>query len=206
MARTIYYSTAPVWDNWATTTYASSTDTTSTALYVWGYWTAGTSSTATDSSTAYVWDNWVTAQYIAEPVQETETQRQQRQAAEAEAAARRTEEVRRREEAQRKISEQREKAEKKSRELLVALLTPAQVKELNEKNAFGFISPSGKVFEIHKGRAGNIIMQEGKKRTRLCCHPEKQVPVYDNLIAQLLSLMFDEEAFLQLANKTLIER
>jgi hypothetical protein len=44
-------------------------------------------------------------------------------------------------------------------------------------------------------------MQGERVTHRLCCHCDHTIPVYDNMLAQKLTLECDEEAFLRLANR-----
>jgi len=91
----------------------------------------------------------------------------------------------------------------RSRELLLAHLSPAQ-RATFEENRF-FVVQGGMTKSKYRIRtenyAGNIDVLSGSKvRHRLCCHCDG-VPLHDQHLAQKLSLEHDEERFLQIANR-----
>jgi hypothetical protein len=169
------------WTTWTTTT-----DSTCSTDYTWSYWTSGT---ATTSSRTYTTSYQPPINQKSKELTKEEIARMQAAQAKFEAEAK---------ERQKKLDE----AVEKSRQLLVSLLDKNQAKRLEEKGEFGFVGPSGALYTIRKGVAGNIIMDKEGQRTRLCCHTKDHVPVYDNMASQLIWLKFCEEEFVNLANKT----
>jgi hypothetical protein len=93
----------------------------------------------------------------------------------------------------------------KSRELLVSHLTKEQLRTF-EKNKW-FVVEGGRSKQLYRirdgGYSGNIDVLAGERVThRLCCHClDSAVPIYDHLLAQKLHLQYDEDAFLQIANR-----
>jgi hypothetical protein len=101
-------------------------------------------------------------------------------------------------------SERQAQARTRSRELLLAHLTEAQRKTFRDNR--WFVIQGGKTKATYRirdaGHAGNIDVMQGERVThRLCCHCDHSIPVYDNMLAQKLTLECDEEAFLRLANR-----
>lgn len=202
MESTYYYSTDnnATWSTW-TTTSASTCDTSSGLT--WNHWTYGTGADCSPSTTTAAWTTWTSItqpysyqEFVSKPIvispEEVARLNAENQERERLLSIKRAEEKKKRDE-----------AIEKSRQLLVSLLDKAQVEDLEKKGEFGFVSPSGTVYVIKKGWIGNVIREEKDgKRTRLCCHPKTTVPEYDNMVAQLLLLKFDEKGFVDLANKT----
>jgi hypothetical protein len=92
----------------------------------------------------------------------------------------------------------------KSRELLLANLTPAQ-RETFETHQW-FVVTGGKTKQQYRIRTanyqGNIDVFEGERIVaKLCCHLG-DVPLHDHHLAQKLLLQFDEDDFLRTANRT----
>lgn len=122
---------------------------------------------------------------------------------EAEAAQR--ERLRAYQEEQRVRGEERVAANKRAEELMLAHLTPAQREQIK---AHGwFIVQGGRSKHNYMIRptayAGNIEVTEWDgRRSRLCCHVDHTIPVFDNALAQKLMLEHDEDAFLRIANRT----
>lgn len=95
-------------------------------------------------------------------------------------------------------------ARERSRELLLAHLTPRQ-RETFTNNGW-FIVHGGRSdtkYRIRADRiAGNIEVFEGDRIThRLCGHLNHNIPQYDHILAQKVSLELDEEAFVRICNR-----
>lgn len=122
---------------------------------------------------------------------------------EAEAAQR--ERLRTYEEEQRRRHEVREAANKRAEELMLAHLTPAQREQIKTHGWFiveGGRSKLNYTIRPH-AYAGNIeVLDANGRRSRLCCHVDHTIPVFDNALAQKLMLEHDEDAFLRIANRT----
>lgn len=94
-------------------------------------------------------------------------------------------------------------ATERSRDLLLAHLTPAQRKTFEENK--WFIVQGGKTKQTYRIRTenytGNIdVLTHGKVAYRLCAHC-RDLPLYDHHLAQKISLECDEEYFLGIANR-----
>jgi hypothetical protein len=91
----------------------------------------------------------------------------------------------------------------RSRELLLAHLTPAQRKTFEEND--WFVVKGGKTGRHYrigtKSYAGNIVIlgKDDKMEGSICCHAD-HLPLYDHHLAQKLALMYDEERFLRIGN------
>lgn len=96
----------------------------------------------------------------------------------------------------------RKSAEQKAEELLMLYLTEEQKKSYKEKGYFETATDVRR-YRLHRGSHGNIreIDDKGKEVARLCVNCEG-VPYSDNVLAQLLALMTDENYLLSRANRT----
>lgn len=152
-------------------------------------------------TTSTIWENCVTpTQYFALAqnrvvICRERTAEEQRLAAIAQAEYVRLEAERR---------QRMEAVRTKSRELLLSHLTAAQRKTFEDNK--WFIIKGGRTRQTYRirdaGHAGNIdVMQGSKVSHRLCCHCDHSIPVYDNMLAQKITLEYDESTFLQLANR-----
>jgi hypothetical protein len=123
----------------------------------------------------------------------------------------RTEEERIREEVQRAAAvaaarrrgEEHQAALARSREFLLAHLTPAQRRTFEENR--WFVVQGGNTRQRYRIRTesytGNIDVLDGERVAyRLCAHCSN-VPLYDHHLAQKMSLECDEENFLRVANR-----
>lgn len=105
------------------------------------------------------------------------------------------------------IQEQQEKAaavRERARQLLLSHLTPAQ-RATFEANRW-FVVTGGQSQQRYRirdsGHAGNVDVLNGERvQYRLCCHCDHQIPTYDNMLAQKITLEYDEKEFLRLANR-----
>lgn len=191
-----------------TTSGNNLTSSTSTSIYINPYCNNAT----TTSSSTVIYQAWAqqNQNQAAELYQGLQHVQQQYQPAapaiirpEAEAAQR--EHLRAHEEEQRRRHEVREAANKRAEELMLAHLTPAQ--RLQIKAHGWFIVEGGRSKHNYMIRptayAGNIEVTEWDgRRSRLCCHVDHSIPVFDNALAQKLMLEHDEDAFLRIANRT----
>lgn len=163
---------------WETDTAITSGTASTSSSNVWYYWstdttTGITSTTAVTSGDVY----WL---WMQRPVVSREYEQEHR-------------------EAHRKYLAAKEKSLK-----LLRLFLNAEQWECLEKNGFfTMIGASGARYEIHNdSHIGNVIAVDfkGKKRQALCAHPRKDLPQADVMLAQMLALQCDEEAFLEKAN------
>jgi len=201
-------STATTWQYWTT----NGTNTSTTTDATWSTWanTASTTSTST-ITTSNCWIIWtdqygeehrqavnagtvvINASYQA-PAPETPEQRAERQRLYEEQRARRQEE-------ERDYERQRAVAEATAEELLHSLLTDQQIADLRAHGHFFVIgSKSGKTYQIKKGYAGNVYLDEGGRKRKYCAHGRDSLPIFDHMVMQKLTLEHDEERFLQVAN------
>lgn len=191
MAGTSYYTETSANDTW-TTCNRGSTLSSSSTNYTWRAWVDdGTSDSDND-----IWYTWTTEEssgssmpFVA-PINIEDLREQRRQQI--------LEKVR---EQERKQKE----ANKKADNLLKSLLTPEQIKELDEHSCFIVPSPSGdKFYRIKRGRAGNIeeLNQKREAVATLCIHPRESVPNADTMLAQKLMIETNEDEFLRIANRT----
>lgn len=88
--------------------------------------------------------------------------------------------------------------------LLLSVLDETQAAEFKEQGQFHVKAGSGRTYRIKRGWAGNVycLDDEGKAAEYLCIHPTERVPDCDNMLAQLLLILDDEDSFRQIANIT----
>jgi hypothetical protein len=199
-----------VWYSWAT----SNTGTSCASDTVWYNWVGIVStSTCTTSMTTdrySVWRVWNDvgfydphalpsgADALAEQVRRQAVA--QRQAAEQEA------------ELQAAAQERQEKqaaANKRAMELLREHLSEKQRNALDKHGWFLVEGgKSGKTYKIQGDRcAGNIYEMNGKVEvTRFCVHAAYNIPLGDQLLAQAMSIRWDEDHLVKTANKTALQR
>jgi hypothetical protein len=100
-------------------------------------------------------------------------------------------------------------AERRAEALLREHLDETQWRDWTAHKRFHVQTADGeRVYEIRRGRAGNIYLVKGVNPRqphvkRFCFHeyhPNGRVPVADNVLAQALFIQYDEERFLELAN------
>lgn len=179
---------------WPFTTVGSSNGTTSATITdTWRHWVVTTFGSDQTTTTWYVWNNHV----------------EQRKQTRAEMAEKERNERRRKRAAFWKATFDtiiRKKAEKRARELLHMNLSEAQRKTLAERNWFVVQGgKSGKQYRIEdKGSVhGNVVELGRKTEFRYCFQAaDPSIPVGDNLLAQALMVMYDEDSFLKIANKS----
>lgn len=187
-------STTTTWNHWVSN---STNATTTSSNTVWINWNNGTSTTGTLDNCWVTWvdehgytrravvnQNYNYNSYNAPATPpETEEQRAERQ---------------RRYAAQ---DEARKLADETAEQLLHSLLTDQQIADLRAHGHF-FVkgSKSGKTYQIKKGYAGNVFLQEEGRRRKYCAHGRDSLPTFDHMVMQMLALEHDEDRFLQVAN------
>lgn len=99
-----------------------------------------------------------------------------------------------------------EKARDRAKTLMRDNLTPVQ-REALDKHGW-FLVEGGKSGKLYRVRAdsyaGNIYELDDKRRevARYCVHAHPEIPFYDHLLAQALSLRYDEDHIIGRANCT----
>lgn len=176
-----------VWTAWITLNNTSSATTATT-------WTAATAD--------QTWAGWVQHANVTIGNQRYEASYQPPRETEAQRAARLArEEQYRREAAERRA--QRAVADTRAEGMLRALLNAEQIAMLDAEDKFRMTCPSGRVYEICRGRQHNVFMlgEDGRTRVQeLCAHVAPNIPNADNMIAQFLLLFADETAYRKVAN------
>jgi hypothetical protein len=94
---------------------------------------------------------------------------------------------------------------RKAQELLLQHLSEAQRQTWLAEAYFDVVVPSGRRYRLQKGHFHNVFLLDlhGTKVREYCAYandPGGKLPVEDNLFAQMLTLMFDENEFLAHAN------
>jgi len=195
----------PIWDQWTTGTSATSATTSTawtrwssdstispTSVDVWTGWVTatGTAGTASNVTITAPWSDWVENAYVVNRVRIVS--HPQPTAQEAEATRQRIE-----------MSRLKKKdAKEKALALLRGALDQKQLEDLKKHNYFYVRSPSGKLYRIDEGRAGNVkLVDENKKRIKTyCAHPREYVPNHDTMLVQKIMLEHKEKDFLRIAN------
>jgi hypothetical protein len=198
--------TGSVWYSWVLNTGSNCTSTASTITTcssptsnaVWTIWVDDGPSQIVNQGTCHP-DYY---SYRAPAVHEAPRQTPEQQAAAAEAAAQaEAERVRVNKEEQ----ERKAVAAKRAMELLRENLSKKQ-REALDKNGWFLVEggKSKKTYRIQGDRcAGNITELEGEQAVaRYCVHASYEIPLGDQLLAQAISLRYDEEYLLKIANKT----
>lgn len=93
-------------------------------------------------------------------------------------------------------------ASRKADVLLREVLSTEQRADLDRANGFKVHTPSGNVYWVARGVAGNVHLLDatGRKRTRYCAHGPSILPDGDHMVSQMLMLVTDEPEFLRIAN------
>jgi hypothetical protein len=186
--------------------FASSTPTiTSTASTTWNTWVGNTIHTTTSTTATRIWTTWSTAATHHDtivmhhparpPVRLTPEQTRERAAAIERLRA---------EQAQRAAVERQvaQEANARAELLLVGMLTAEQRETYSQARFIIVIGRSGRRYRVRRGRVGNIdvIGPNGHIESRLCAHPGIWTPDPDVMLAQLLHLQHDDDAFCRTAN------
>lgn len=96
----------------------------------------------------------------------------------------------------------RKAAEVRAEELLIACLSPEQIKQY-QQNGYFEADVNDKKYRIKKGRSGNVyLIEAGKPKYKYCAHPSTWTPDQDVMLSQLLMLQTNEQKFLSTANRT----
>lgn len=183
--------TTATWNGWVT----QSSTTSSATVTVWGAWlnggTGANTATAANAPDPDLLARWEAQR--AEREAQWEAERAEREAAQAMARAR-------------------------AEETLRAVLDPEQWESWQREQRFELITQSGQRYRIRRGVSGNVrLIEDGEEREALCAHPPTVVldeegryvgtmPTEDVVIAQVLALRTDEEAFRRTANITPMRR
>ena len=106
-------------------------------------------------------------------------------------------------EERKKESERIEKAKIKANELLKDIIGEESYKKFKETGNIEFKTQIGRTYSINgHSVARNICLNDEKGKLRICAHlKDTDIPIEDNLIAQILMIKNSEDEFLQLANK-----
>lgn len=194
-----------IWIDSPTSNITSATGGTSDTWYGWV--NSPTSSTTLTSATSnVVWYNWQVVTHEYQP------QMQARQISHEEMAARQAELKQWQDEQQaamKAAQERKEAADKRAMELLHENLSATQRKALKKHGWFLVEGgKSGKTYQIKGNKcAGNIAELDGKEIVaRYCVHASYEIPLGDQLLAQAMSIRWDEEHLLSRANKTPVRR
>ncbi len=97
---------------------------------------------------------------------------------------------------------ERNTAEMRAEQLLWHVLDRRQKRDWKQLGYFE-IEVGPRRYRIERGsRVGNVslIDQHGEVIKRFCCHTDDHVPMADNALAQMMTLIHDEAGFLELAN------
>ena len=184
---TTAYTVWPLWNE----TYTSSSSTTSFSINgntSWSFW-----------NQTYAWQPDVvgaganlTAAAPMTPEQILESQRR------AEEYARIAREVAARDADERRV------AIIKAQALLEGMLTSEQIATLAAQRWFDVISQKGRTYRVHQGQIRNVrrVNPDGSLGMTYCIHPAEAVPDEDAMLAQMLLLQTDEDAFCRIANKS----
>ncbi len=103
---------------------------------------------------------------------------------------------------------ERAAAEHRAQNLLFTILTPSQVKQYTDDSYFE-IEVNGRTYRLNKrSYSRNVeLIVGGKVKEIYCAHPSDAhvLPVPDTLLAQMLMLKSDEQGFLRVANRTVVQ-
>ena len=160
---------------------------------IWGNWIGGQFGITTSSVTSNIWYVW-TQQSSGSANYGTQVSQQAYQES--------SEQVKKR-------TEDREAARKRAAELLLAHLDKDQQESLKRERKFIVHSRDRqRVYVVHHGRAGNVqlLNKAGVPIAKYCIHPVMECPDEDTMLAQKLMIETDEESFLRIANKTVLQR
>ena len=166
-------------DNSITVTNAAVTN----GVNTWVQWNTASTAITIDASRV-VWGEWVQSAYVDALGRPLRRRVQRAEAARADDEAA--------QESRRRAETARERAE----ELLDSCLNAEQRDQLFALGRFCVTAPSGRVYWIEQGYAGNVY-SDG---LRFCIHMDARLPAADHMLAQMLMIQTDEEAFLKTAN------
>lgn len=170
--------TTNAWTSWVTTSYSN------------------TITMTLDQAALRAWTGWITTEHGPRRVQRGEEAgwTQVEEVAELQAAVAAAAESRRVRRQSRE--EELREASRRAKELLISCLNAEQRAELEDREQFHVTAPSGRVYVIQWGYAGNVRSQGW----RYCIHGPSDLPYADQMLMQKLLLETDEEKFLRVAN------
>lgn len=176
-----------VWAGWLDNPTHTCTSTSATAQMVWTAWSTTPTATAT---TATFTRNQARAALVLTPEQRAEQG--------ARLARIRAEQAERNAVEQRIATEANARAEV----LLLAMLNAEQRETYQRARHIIVVGRSGRRYRVRRGRIGNVdvIGRDGHIESRLCAHPGIWTPDPDVMLAQLLHLQHDDDAFCRTAN------
>lgn len=215
MATAVYRWNDDAWQQWTT----SMTTVVANCTVAWNNWATVTSTAAMSLNS--VWTSWVTTSTTtitgATGYQrggslyglpsETAEQREARARRDAERMARVAE-------AETQRAALAVQARDRALETLRLVLTDEQWTQYEREERFELITQSGKRYRISRGHAGNVkLIEDDEIAESLCVHPRMaafdeahrhvgDLPNEDAVIAQVLALQTDEDAFRKVANIT----
>lgn len=168
---------------------------------LWGQWAV----TATTTSNDYVWNNWASAttSTINYYQQRGFGQQQGSALGQSQAAAAQQQFNAA---SQRPVATADPAASDRAKALMRDNLTAVQ-REALDKHGWFLVEggKSGKLYRVRANSyAGNIYeLDDAKKEiARYCVHARDDIPLYDHLLAQALSLRYDEDHIIGRANRT----
>jgi hypothetical protein len=157
-------------------------------------------STLATTTSSNLWPTWNRVQTIR-PRLETPVEAERRAQVTAQLVAQQRGEEERWKKVQAEEAAKRKIAEDRAKVLLMECLSDPQRETLEKHGWFDVKIPDGRMFRIHKGYQHNVRrLDGGKEREDYCAHIDLKIPVYDNMLAQKLTLQHNPEEFFKLAN------
>jgi len=175
--------------------------TSNTASTIWTGWCDNMTHTTTSATANSVWAVWTgsstTTSVYPLPRRVVETPEQ--------AAQRSADRERWRAEQEARIALERRitaEASARAEQLLLGVLSAEQRETYQRARHIIVIGRSGRRYRVRRGRVGNVdvIGRNGHIESRLCAHPGVWTPEADVVLAQLLHLQHDDDAFCRTAN------
>lgn len=94
-----------------------------------------------------------------------------------------------------------DKATEKAKALFESFLNKKQAKEFRRHGKVTIKSQHGNIYEIYPRANFNVVrLEKDGKHTNLCAVPASSLPIYDQMLAQMITLKVDEDKFLKVAN------
>lgn len=168
------------WQTWVNCT--THTATTNTDI-MWHLWHSTTGSIVVERPRRYVAPAETPQEWAAREARREQFQREQRERMAAQA-------------------KQRDEAAERARALLVGVLSEAQRQMFEAHRWIVVKGRSGRLYRVRRGSVGNVDVLDntGNVLHRLCAHPHIWTPDEDVMLAQLLHLQHDDDAFCRVAN------
>lgn len=209
----IHNTTNATWGGWNQDYQLRLTVSTTTAG-TWTAWNTGytnaSTATTTGATDVTIWNNWnsnanAIARAVGVPRIERNLTPDQLVEREARLARERDERARQQEINRARYAEERAKrsaAEDRAEQLLHSMLSEQQIHMLTKDGKFLVEVNEGRVYEIRRGRAHNVFLlgADGKPIQELCAHVRPNIPDADNMLAQMLQLMVNEDEYRRVAN------